>query len=353
MGRLLTLVEASDHVCYRYRVRAFRPALAMAGWSIETCSLAGSLPNRLQLLSRASQYDAVLLQRKLLPTWQLYLLRRHAKRLIFDFDDAVLHRDSYDTRGPDSPRRLARFAAVMKVADVVLAGNDFLADCAARHGAADRVRVVPTCIETDRYPSEKTEIPKQNVDLVWVGSSSTVKGLEQRRGLLERLGREIPGLRLRLICDRFPDFGPLETVPVAWTEAGEVNEIGQGDIGVSWVPDDLWTRGKCGLKLLQYQAAGLPVVADPVGVHRQIVRTGFNGLLPHGDDEWVEAIRSLVRDPRRRRRMGRFAREVVEEDYSVDSWSDRFVFEVTGSIPSRASNSPAVPDESRPRKDVA
>jgi glycosyltransferase involved in cell wall biosynthesis len=331
MNRLLALIEAPDHVCYRYRLRAFQPALAEAGWSVEVASLEGTALARHRLLRRASGFDAVVLQRRLLPAWQFTTLRRHAKRLIFDFDDAVLYRDSYHPRGFRCPRRARRFARTVRAADAVLAGNDFLAEAALKHGARPlRVHVLPTCIETHRYPSDHRGRNDDFTDLVWVGSSSTVKGLEQRGSLLNRIGEELPQVRLRLICDRFPTFGALPTLPIRWTEGSEVAELSQGDVGVSLVPDDLWTRGKCALKLLQYQAAGIPVLADPVGVHTQVVRPGFNGLLPRSDDDWVEALRDLASRPERRRAMGRTARSIVEREYSVDAWRDRFTSWVTG-----------------------
>src|SRR5438874_2024739 len=149
----LALVDAPDHVCCRYRIGAFASALQAAGWDLTLQAYSRSLPGRLVQISRAARFDTTVVQRKLLPRWQIRLLRRSARHLVFDFDDAVLYRDSYDPRGPDCPRRAARFAEVVRLADAVLAGNDFLADCAVRAGArADRVRVIPTCIDMDRYP---------------------------------------------------------------------------------------------------------------------------------------------------------------------------------------------------------
>src|SRR5712671_2033096 len=100
--KALALVDAPDHVCCRYRIRAFEPALIRAGWSLDTLGLAGGLLGRVAQLARLPRYDTILLQRKLLPAWQLLALRRKARRLVFDFDDAVLYRDSYDPRGPFS-----------------------------------------------------------------------------------------------------------------------------------------------------------------------------------------------------------------------------------------------------------
>ena len=328
--KALALVEAPDHVCGRYRVSAYAPALSASGWTLEVEAVAGSTLARLRQIRKASGYDCVILQRKLLPSWQLAMLRRRSRRLIYDFDDAVLHRDSYDPRGPHCRRRARRFARTVIAADSVIAGNRFLAACAAERGAwTDRIRVIPTCIEARAYP----EAPRHDdgtTRLVWIGSSSTLQGLEARRPLMERLGREIEGLKLRVICDRFPDFGPLEVEKIAWSAATEAADLSGGDVGISWIPDDLWSRGKCGLKVLQFFAAGLPVVANPVGVHPEMVIPGVNGLLAGTDDDWVDAVRSLVADTESRRRMGRRARSTVEARYSIDAWSPRFVAAIEG-----------------------
>ncbi len=350
--KALALVEARDHVCCRYRISAFERALRASGWELATAALAAGLVGRIGQFARAGDYDAVILQRKLLPGWQIKELRRRAKRLIFDFDDAVLYRDSYDARGPYHRRRRERFKRTVQVADDVIAGNDFLANCAIEAGASpDRVRVIPTCVETDvarPSPRGPQTDPKLGMDLVWIGSSSTSAGLDQQRPLWERVGREVPGVRLRMVCDRFLRFDGLEVVDLPWSAATENSDIASGEVGMSWVPDDLWSRGKCGLKVLQYQAGGLPVIANPVGVHRDLIQPGVDGFLPKTPDEWVEAIRTLANDVDLRRRLGKAARSAVETHYSVAVWSPSFVATVAGarslvSGPSRRVGSPHRP----------
>ena len=336
--KALALVDAPDHVCCRYRVRAFEPALEAAGGSLTVQGIARGTVARWRQLGRSAAFDSVLLQRKLLPGWQLRRLRRHARTLVFDFDDAVLFRDSYDPRGPNCRRRAARFSATVQCADAVIAGNDFLADCALRAGARpERVRVIPTCIDTGRYHPSTRSDERTGLDLVWIGSSSTLQGLERQRPLLERIGREVPGARLRMICDRFLRFEALPVVDVRWDAATETDELSASDAGLAWSPDDLWSRGKCGLKILQYQAAGLPVLANPVGVQAEMVEHGVSGFLATSEDEWVEAARRLALDPALRKAMGRSARASVETGYTIAAWAGTFVTAVAPSRPARAS----------------
>ncbi len=343
--KAIALVEARDHVCCRYRVRAFEGALAGAGWSLAIEPLATGLLARLAQFRRLGRFDSVLLQRKLLPGWQLDLLRRHSRHLVFDFDDAVLYRDSNDRRGPHHRRRSGRFIRTVQLADEVIAGNAFLADCALKGGAhPSRVRVIPTCIETrhgfEALPSTR---PPAGMDLVWIGSASTLAGLARQRPTWERVGREVPGVRLKMVCDRFLRFDPLPVVAVPWSEPTERRDVASADVGISWVPDDLWSRGKCGLKVLQYQAAGLPVLANPVGVHPEMIRHGVDGFLVSTPDEWVDAVRKLAEQPGLRRRMGRAARASLEANYSVEAWEPAFVEAVAGPRP-------PIPDDGGPPK---
>jgi glycosyltransferase involved in cell wall biosynthesis len=314
--QLVALVESQDHVCCRYRLRAFRDELAAAGHSLELRPLPRDWWGRMRLGTDLRQAHAVILQRRLLPVWQVRLLRRRVRRLIFDFDDAVFLHDSYSAKGTYSRVRWRRFAATVRAADVVVAGNGWLADQAATAGARRRI-VIPTCVNPHAYPTAKHDLSRPGVRLVWVGSASTLQGLERVRPLLEAVGVGAPGVRLKLICDRFLTFERLPVELCLWTEATEAAEVAAADIGISWLPDDDWTRGKCGLKVLQYMAAGLPVVANPVGVQADMVRHGESGFLASKPREWVAAIAQLAHDTELRRRMGAAGRRRVEAQYSV------------------------------------
>lgn len=312
--KLAAFVESEDHVCCRYRLAAFRPRLSAVGHSLELRTLPRSWYGRFTLGREAADADAVILQRKLLPRVALGLLRRRVKRLIFDFDDAVWLRDSYSPKGFSDPRRARRFRAMMRACDLVVAGNEYLANEARRF--TSRVVVIPTCVDVSKYPRSPLA-PRPSPLLVWVGSSSTLRGLEQFAPTLSAIGRAVPGTRLKLICDRFIDIPDLPVDRCEWIESTEPAEIAAADIGIGWVPDDPWSRGKCGLKVLQYQSAGLPVVANPVGVQATFVKSGIHGFRAMTTEEWVNAIRMLASSAELRRTMGDAGRKQVEEKYSV------------------------------------
>ena len=320
--KLIGLVDSEDHVCCRYRLAAFRPTFAASGHSLDLVPLPDNPLSRLRLFCSLARYDAVILQRKLLARLSTALLRRYSHRLIYDLDDAIWLRDSYHPKGVESEKRLRRFETVCQMADLVVAGNDHLAYFSER-SAPSRVVTIPTCIDTSRYPVAEHRSSKPT--LVWVGSSSTLAGLQRIRGMLEAVGQAIPGLTLKIICDEPIEFDSLNIQYVPWTETGEAVEIAASDIGIAWMPQDAWSVGKCGLKVLQYLAAGVPVVANRVGVHTAMVREGMSGLLADTPDDWIRAIRMLAENPDMRRKLGTTGRAFVEFEYSVAEGGRRWI----------------------------
>lgn len=320
--RLAALVASTDHVCARYRLRAFEPFVRQAGHSLELHTLPRRAWGRIAAIKELRSSDVVVVQRKLLSRLEVAFMRRRIRRIWFDFDDAVWMRDSFAGKNFESGKRFSRFQAICRSSEVVIAGNDYLAEN-AREAGAKRAVTIPTCVDVHRYPI--SEHRPSGADLVWIGSASTLKGIEAVTALLTEIGRNVPGVRLKLICDRFVHPSGIEVVEVPWSEATEAAELAAADIGISWIPDDPWSRGKCGLKVLQYMAAGLPVVTNPVGVHPEMVRHGLNGFLVTSPNDWVEAVRALATDAELRRRMGAAGRKIVEEKYSVQAGAAKWM----------------------------
>ncbi len=321
--RVIALVESIDHVCCRYRIAAYRDAFAAAGHTLDICPIPRSPLGRLGI-GRGLSADAIILQRKLLPSWALSLIRRRVPRLIFDYDDAVWLRDSYSPNGFNDLKRQKRFRATVAACDLVIAGNEFLAHEARQHTSPACVAIIPTCVEPQHYPIAAHH-ERAGLQLVWVGSSSTLRGLERFTTTLSAIGRAVPGTRLKLICDRFITIPDLAVDNCPWCEESEAAEIAASDVGIGWVPDDPWSRGKCGLKLIQYHAASLPVVANPVGVQADIVHNGVTGFLANDEREWVAAVSKLAANSTLRRQLGVAGRRHVVERYSVTAGANKWL----------------------------
>jgi glycosyltransferase involved in cell wall biosynthesis len=319
--KALALIESAEHVCYRYRLEAFAWALAERGLFLEAVVLAKETGPRIRQFLAARRAGVVILQRKLLPCWQLSILRRTARCLIYDVDDALFQHDSFSPKGARSRTRLGRFALTVHAADAVIAGNMYLRHRVAAHADPARIHVVPTCVEPAWYAPALHRRTQAACKLVWIGQRSVLPALRQAQPCLAAAVGRLPGMELRVICDAVPPLEGVRVVHRPWASSTEAAELADGDIGVTWLPDDTWSPGKCGLKTLQYMAAGLPVVANPVGMNRHMVVHGQTGFLSSTPQEWAESIARLACDPELRRRMGQSGRRLVEQRYNVSRWA--------------------------------
>jgi glycosyltransferase involved in cell wall biosynthesis len=201
----------------------------------------------------------------------------------------------------------------------VVCGNGYLAEFYRRHAA--NVRIIPTAVDTDRY-SSVVRIPSEVTRIGWIGTPLNEHHLKLVYPALSALARErrfelvIIGLNGALKWD-LPAVRYMQ-----WNLQDELQFLGHFDIGIMPLDDSPFARGKCGFKLIQYMAAGLPVVASPVGVNCQIVEPGRNGFLANTQDDWRAMLRLLIDDPALRRRMGANGRELIRRSYSAtQAWS--------------------------------
>jgi glycosyltransferase involved in cell wall biosynthesis len=320
---VVALVQGREHASTRYRLLQFADRFERRGLRLHIEPIARGWSARLRQINQNRRHQIVFIQRKLLPVWQTMLLRQRAGKLVYDFDDAVFLHDSNHPDGLDSVTRRLRFRAIVRAADVLLAGNNYLADQARAYTRSSKIEVVPTCVDPAIYePAE--HVDRQSTRMVWIGSSSTLRSLERAGPILEGIGQSLPGTELRVICDRFPRFQHLRVEDCPWSAGRERDELRSSDIGLSWMPDDRWSAGKCGLKVLQYMAAGLPVIANPVGIHREIIDEPF-GFLPHSAQEWLDSVSRLSRDASLRQQMGRAGRKVIESRFAPDRWGEVIV----------------------------
>lgn len=316
--RLLVLTRDRAGAPFRQRVQAYLGPLAARGIACEVEELAKSpWPRRMQM-RRASEFDGVLLHRKTMTAWDARGLSRGP--LIYDFDDAVM----FQARLPERlhPARLRRFERTIMRADLVLAGSPNLAEHARRIGAR-HVEVIPTGLDTGRYRPKRDYDSPGPVRLVWIGSRSTLKRLIAFRPVLEQIGRAVAGIMLRVIADAKLDIPGLAVENVPWRLETETDLLAESDIGIAPLPDTPYTRGKCGFKIAQYMAAGLPVVASPVGVNADYVRDGRTGFRAQSPDEWIERLQRLASDSRLREQMGRAGRRRAEAEFDFSVLAPR------------------------------
>jgi glycosyltransferase involved in cell wall biosynthesis len=242
--------------------------------------------------------------------------------IVSDYDDATFHR--YDLH----PSRIVRWLLgrkidnVMAASDLVIAGNGYLAD-RARAAGAKRVEIVPTVVDAEAYSVSPPPGEAGTVSIGWIGSPSTWTAYmaPMLPMLADVAGAH--GARLRVVGagKAAEPHSLVDSLP--WSEQDEVAQIQRMDIGIMPLDDSPWARGKCGYKLIQYMACGLPVVASPVGANAQIVEHGVNGFLAGTEREWRDALAMLLGDPALRQRMGMAGRDKVEREYSLQVYGPR------------------------------
>lgn len=329
----------------RYRVEAFLPALAARGitvrydWVLDREDLrvfygvepaarkaavaARAFGRRAASLARARDIDVWLVQREaffLGNQWGEWLASLRAP-VVYDFDDAIWIRAISAANSRYAwLKNVDKMARIAALARTVLAGNAYLAAWARQH--ATDVRIVPTCVDTDVFAPVRPPSTEGPVVIGWSGSPSTVEHLRPLLPVLEQLVARVgDAVRIRVMGDPRFSHAPLGLRGEAWTPAAELALLREMDIGVMPLPDDQWTRGKCGLKGLVSMAMGAASVMSPVGVNTEIVTPGEDGFLPRTDTEWVDVLEQLVRDHALRARLGAAGRRTVIERYSVRRWA--------------------------------
>ncbi|OPY03658.1 MAG: Glycosyl transferases group 1 [Syntrophorhabdus sp. PtaB.Bin047] len=296
-----------------YRIQQYFPYLEERGFKVSLLTTKADLGT---LLRTASRSDVVVVQRVLLSPMKLSLLKMFAKKMVYDFDDAVM----YGRKGESATRR-NRFAAIVRASKAVLCGNSFLMEEAGRYRDSG-IHYMPTTVDINEYPVKVHE-ERRTFVVGWIGTSSTLRYLDGIRDLILSI-TDREGIEFRVIADR--PFG-VEKRGITfqrWNKEREKEMLLDFDMGIMPAADDTWSRGKCGLKLIQYMAMGLPSVTNPVGVSKEIVADGVNGFLRTDPVGWDEAIRALTSDVALRRRIGAAARQTAVERYSLQTWGKRF-----------------------------
>jgi len=328
----------------RLRTMQYLPYLVTAGFEVEVASFfdddyldalysgrrvkGGSLKyfmRRILQLRAATKADVIWLEKEALPwvPWRIekWLLPKNVP-VVSDYDDALFHR--YDTHRNAVVRKVLgrKIDGVMAGSTIVFAGNDYLARRAHEAGA-QHIELVPTVVDMQAYHQSPVDKLDKRVRVGWIGTPKTwaehcIPMLNMLRetmlhhdAVFRAIGsgtpkQQIPGFE-------FPD----------WSEDEEVGLIQGMDIGIMPLTDSPMSRGKCGYKLIQYMACGLPVIASPIGVNSTIVEHGVNGYLASNEAEWKSALSDLLSNPALRRSMGEAGRKKAVAEYSIQAYGPK------------------------------
>ena len=279
--------------------------------------LLGYYRKRLKILRNARRYDLVWIEKEALPWLPHWIEIRYLRktRYILDFDDAWYVR--YQNHREPLVRHMLqhKFPRLVSRAAGTIAGNKHLEGWSRAHGAATVVRI-PTTVDLPRYAPRDDSI-STGFTIGWMGSPSSAKYLQAVAPALAEV-TSASDAKVVLVGSGAVDLPGVAPEIREWSEAQETAVLRGFDIGIMPLDADRWSEGKCAYKLIQYMAAGLPVVASPIGMNREVVTEGETGFLASSREEWVEALETLRRDPALRREMGKAGRRKVEALYSLE-----------------------------------
>lgn len=324
-------VDGERGASTRYRVLAYRPALEAAGYDVAVrFPLRRSGPLRrvwrtadlLRDITAGAEEQVLFIHRKMFPPALAPKLRRAGRKIVFDMDDAIDLPPPSKMLSPRAERRFRRnFVATVEAADLVLCGNSELAGRLPHRRSA----LLETPIDTVRFAPAAESTQPAEPTLGWVGHSDNLGYLEGLAEPLRELARRHAGLRIIVVADRPPCLPGVDVEFRRWTLETEVSCFRGMTVGLMPLEDTPWARGKCAFKAIQYMALGIPAVASPVGMNREVIDHGATGFLPGSDREWVESVDRLLSDAELRGRIARAARRVVEKEYSLDVMARRLV----------------------------
>lgn len=318
--KLLVVTNNPDRASFKQRIGVYLDALKAGGIDCEVVKIPAGALARLRLFKRAADFDAVFLHKKGLNPFDALWLRKYGKKVIFNFDDAVMYSD----KNPDRYSRLhfVPFRRSVRLADLVICGSSYLADHARPFNS--NVEILPLGLKVGDYAVVPNAGTDNKIRLVWVGSVSTLSYLEEIKPAIEKIGERFDDAALRVICEDFPK---LENIPVEkrrWSKETLGIDLATSNIGLAPLPDNPFTRGKCSFKVLEYSAAGLPVVASPVGTNAEHVQDGITGFIAKSDEQWITRITQLIENPQLREEMGKQGRRFAR-DFDVSVIADRLI----------------------------
>lgn len=311
----------------RFRVKEFIPYFEENGVDVSLVRVPGGIVKRLATFRSLRDFDVVIIQRKLLTALDLFFVRRYAKKTVFDFDDAIMYRSSRH-KNQYSRGRMRKFKNMMRSVDAVFAGNSYLAELAAKFTPSDKIHIFPTVVDLDEYgvkDHKKYGGRNHGFTVGWIGTSTNLHYLKSIGPALEELAEKYGDVKLKIVCDEFFDLNGIEVIKKDWRPEEVEADLMSFDVGIMPLTDDIWARGKCGFKVVQYLATGVPAVAAPVGINKDLVIDGDTGFGAQNHDGWVNGLSRLYENRGLVEKMGLSGRRLVEKDFSLQAVAPRYL----------------------------
>jgi glycosyltransferase involved in cell wall biosynthesis len=313
---------ASSH----FRIHQYLEPLAEAGIELET-----ERADRFQRWDLLSSFDVVIIQKKLLSNRRVRLIRRGARALIYDTDDAIWEAHDRPHHWLTRWRVRWRLRHVARAADCCTAANEVLARVLGRQ--ARRVEIIPMSLDESEWRSKARE-KAGPVRIGWSGGPVNLCYLKAIESSLAEVQRAKPEVEIAIFCGQAPDLGSdLHITHIPFQKGIEPGVLQSFDIGLLPLPMNAFAQGKSPIKGLQYLACGVATVASPVGATRELFREGETALFADRPPDWTAALLRLVNDPQLRLTLGIRAREEFVRRYSRSQVARQIVSVLQSCVP--------------------
>ncbi|MCD6579363.1 glycosyltransferase family 4 protein [bacterium] len=264
------------------------------------------------------KYDLIIIEAELfpyIPNIFEWLLKVFKISYILDYDDAIFHH--YDEGFLKKILLGRKIGNIAKNAKAIITGSPYLTNYMNRYNK--KIYEIPTVIDLNKYPVEKAAMPKI-FTIGWIGSPYTEDYLLEIYAPLKEFYKG-HNYKLVLIGASQKMVEKLKDLPieiVEWNEGDEVGHLQKFNVGIMPLPDTKWTRGKCGFKLIQYMGCFLPVIADPVGINKKLVKEGITGFLPREKKDWISVLEKIYKNEKLQIALGNEGRQIIEKKYSIE-----------------------------------
>lgn len=272
------------------------------------------------------KYDFIVVHREAAPlgppVFEWIITRLWRRKMIFDFDDAIwIPAISEQNKMAAFVKCFWKTKWICRWSYKIAAGNGYLADFAKQNNP--NVVIVPTVVDTVNRYNDLVSQQVQKPSIGWTGSHSTIKYLHEVLPALQKLEEQFE-FEFYVICNKMPGFQLRSLRYIEWKENTEIEDLKKINIGIMPLEADPWSEGKCGFKIIQYLALGIPAVASPVGVNKTII-DDENGFLCATEEEWYKALSRLLFETSLRNEMGKAGRKKIVSGYSIQSNADLFL----------------------------
>ncbi|QSH42203.1 glycosyltransferase family 4 protein [Lentisphaerota bacterium ZTH] len=261
--------------------------------------------------------DNMVIEYELLPFMPYFIEKMFIgnSRYVLNFDDNVWEKYK------GIPWLRGKYDRLIENAAGVIAANDFLLQKAAFLNKNSTL--IPTVVNPELYKSTQAKFDK--FTLIWIGTPVTYSYIEAHAETLRAMALQCD-FELLIVARRSLRERAIEGVRMRfmdWSQEREGEAVARSHVGIMPLTDDEFSRGKSAFKIIQYQAAGLPVIASPVGANITVVEDGLSGFLAGTKVKWVEAVRRLQNERSLYSTMSAAALR-ASDNYSIQKYFPKF-----------------------------